>query len=67
MAHALNGVFMFAAIVVAYMNFRILYRLDPYKKVMILIVFSAAIGIHGISHLGLEKVYGLNPFKAGYP
>jgi len=64
MAHALNGLLMFAAVVVAYMNFRVLYNLDPYKKVMILLVFSVAIGIHAISHLGLETVYGLNPFKA---
>ena len=63
MAHALNGLLMFAAVVVAYMNFRVLYKLDPYKKVMILLVFSVAMGIHAISHLGLEFVYGLNPFK----
>ena len=61
MAHALNGLLMFAAVVVAYMNFRVLYKLDPYKKVMILLVFSVAIGIHALSHLGLETVYGLNP------
>jgi len=64
MAHALNGLLMLAAVVVAYMNFRVLYKLDPYKKVMILLVFSVAIGIHALSHLGLETVYGLNPFKA---
>ena len=67
MAHALNGVLMFVAVVVAYMNFRVLYKLDPYKKVMILLVFSVAIGIHALSHLGLESVYGLNPFKAVSP
>jgi hypothetical protein len=62
MAHALNGLLMFAAVVIAYMNFRVLYKLDPYKKVMILLVFSVAIGIHALSHLGLESIYGLNPF-----
>jgi len=62
MAHALNGLLMLAAVVIAYMNFRVLYKLDPYKKVMILLVFSVAIGIHALSHLGLESVYGLNPF-----
>ena len=64
MAHALNGVLMFAAVVVAYMNVRFLYKLDPYKKVMILLVFSVALGIHALSHLGLESAYGLNPFNA---
>jgi uncharacterized membrane protein len=67
MAHALNGILMLAAVVVAYMNFRVLYKLDPYKKVMSLLVFSVAIGIHALSHLGLETVYGLNPFKAASP
>ena len=62
MAHVLNGLLMLAAVVIAYMNFRVLYKLDPYKKVMILLVFSVAIGIHALSHLGLESVYGLNPF-----
>jgi tetrahydromethanopterin S-methyltransferase subunit E len=67
MAHALNGILMFVAVVVAYMNFRVLNNLDPYKKVMILLVFSVAIGIHAMSHLGLESVYGLNPFKVVNP
>jgi len=62
-AHALNGILMLAAVIVAYMNFRVLWHLDPYKKVMILLVFSIAIGIHAVSHLGLETVYGLNPLK----
>jgi hypothetical protein len=66
MAHALNGVLMLAAVVVAYMNFCVLWRVDAYKKVLILLVFSIAIGIHGISHLGLEKVYGFNPLKIMY-
>ena len=63
MAHALNGLLVFAAVVVAYMNFRFLYKLDPYKKILILLVFSVAIGVHALSHLGLETVYGLNPFN----
>jgi len=61
-AHILNALLMLAAAIVAYINISVLRRLDPYKLVMILLVFSIAIGIHGLSHLGLEKVYGLNPF-----
>jgi len=58
-AHALNGLLMFAAVVVAYINVSVLRRLDPYKLVMILLVFSIAMGVHGLSHLGMEKAYGL--------
>ena len=63
MAHALNGLLVFAAVVVAYMNVRVLWHLDPFKKVMILLVFSVAVGIHALSHLGLESAYGFNPLK----
>ena len=61
MAHALNGLLMLAAVIVAYINISVLRRLEPFKIVMILLVFSIAIGIHGLSHLGLEAVYGPNP------
>ena len=30
---------------------------------MLLLVFSLAIGIHGISHLGMEYIYGYNPVR----
>jgi tetrahydromethanopterin S-methyltransferase subunit E len=60
MAHALNGLLMLAAVIVAYINISVLRRLEPFKIVMILLVFSIAIGIHGLSHLGLESVYGLD-------
>ena len=63
MAHVLNGLLMLAAVIVAYINISVLRRLEPFKIVMILLVFSIAIGIHGLSHLGLESVYGLNPLQ----
>jgi tetrahydromethanopterin S-methyltransferase subunit E len=62
-AHIMNGLLVFAAVIVAYINFSVLKRLDPYKLVMIFLVFSIAIGIHGLSHMGLEAVYGFNPLK----
>jgi hypothetical protein len=62
-AHIMNGLLVFAAVVLAYINFSVLKRLDLYKRIMIVLVFSMAIGIHGMSHLGLEKVYGFNPLK----
>ena len=34
---------------------------DPYKSIILLLLFSAVITIHGISHLGLESTYGYNP------
>ena len=63
-AHIMNGILVFAAVLIAYMNFSVLRRLDTYKLIMIFLVFSIAIGIHGMSHLGLEKVYGFNPLRS---
>jgi tetrahydromethanopterin S-methyltransferase subunit E len=62
-AHVINAILMVAAVVVAYINFSVLKKLEPYKLIMIFLVFSIAVGIHGISHLGLEKVYGFNPLN----
>ena len=28
---------------------------------MLTLIFSICIGVHGISHLGLEKIYNYNP------
>ena len=63
-AHMMNGILVFAAGLIAYMNFSVLRRLDTYKLIMIFLVFSIAVGIHGMSHLGLEKVYGFNPLQS---
>ena len=60
----MNGILVLAAVLIAYMNFSVLRRLDTYKLIMIFLVFSIAVGIHGMSHLGLEKVYGFNPLRA---
>ena len=65
-AHIANGILMLAAALVVYINFSVLKRLEPYKLLMILLVFSIGVGIHSLSHLGLEAVYGLNPFIKGY-
>ena len=30
---------------------------------MIVLIFSIGVGVHSISHLGLEKIYGYNPLN----
>ncbi len=44
-------------------NFQQFKRLDFYRKLTLLSLFTIAIGIHGLIHLGVESVYGLNPYK----
>jgi len=35
--------------------------MSTYQLVNLLLLFSVAIGVHGILHLGLEYVYNFNP------
>lgn len=65
-AHVLNGILLFISIVIAVMYFSKLTKLEPYKKIGLFLLFSIAIGIHGLSHLGLEIIYGYNPLKSIY-
>ena len=36
-------------------------NLEPYKLIILTLFFSIGFGIHGLSHLGLEKIYNYNP------
>lgn len=60
LAHILSGAFMFISLfcLIYYSQLR---KLDPYRSVVLLLLFSIAIGVHGVSHLALEKQYGYNP------
>jgi hypothetical protein len=62
-AHALNGLFLLIAILLVIMNRNELKRLKPSKMIIIVLLFSLGFGIHSLTHLGLEKVYGFNPIN----
>jgi hypothetical protein len=62
-AHVINGILMLFAIILLYRNFSVVKRLEPYKQIMLALLFSMAIGIHGLTHFGLETVYGYNPMR----
>jgi hypothetical protein len=61
LAHMLSGGFMLVALFCLVRCYSKLRRLDVYQTLMLSLLFSIAIGVHGISHLGLEKEYGYNP------
>jgi hypothetical protein len=44
-----------------YNNYSKIRNLDPYSLIILTLLFSISIGIHGLSHLGLEKFYKYNP------
>ena len=44
-------------------NYKQFMRFDFYRKIHILSLLVIAIGVHGLVHLGLESVYGFNPYR----
>jgi hypothetical protein len=48
------------ALYIVVTSFGSLRRLDTYRMLVLVLLFSIVIGIHGISHLGLRKTYGYN-------
>lgn len=62
-AHILNGILLFIAVIVLFKNYSKINKIDTYKIIILLLLFSIGIGIHGISHQGLEKNYNFNPLN----
>ena len=62
-AHIVNAIFLLVAFILFYKNFSEIMKTKPDKLIIIMLLFSLAIGVHGLSHLGLESVYGYNPMK----
>jgi hypothetical protein len=62
-AHILNGILLFIAFILFCKNYSKILRLEPYKLIILTLFFSTCVGIHGLSHLGLEKNYGFNPLS----
>ena len=60
-AHMLNGFILLIAIVFFLFHYKKLTNLEPYKLVLLIFIFSIAVGVHSLSHLGLETVYNFNP------
>ena len=54
-AHVINGFFILVALVLLFLN-------KSRYLIAFVLLWAIAIGIHGLSHLGLEVVYGLEPF-----
>ena len=62
-AHMLNAILLFISAILIYTNYSTISRIAATEKVKLVLLFSLAIGIHGLSHLGLEYVYKFNPLK----
>lgn len=60
-----NGALLVIALFLIILNFSKIMKLDSYKIIKLLLLFSLAVGMHGLSHLGMETVYGYNPLLFG--
>lgn len=63
MAHTLNGGLLIVALVLAVMNYRVVSRLPVLQMITLVLILSIAVGVHGLSHSGLESAYGYNPLR----
>lgn len=62
-AHVLNGLLLLFICILLYKYYPKIVALEPYKIIIILLLLSMSVGIHSLSHLGLEYSYGYNPVK----
>jgi len=62
-AHVINGSLLLSAFILFCKNYSKIRGIEPYKLVMMVLLFSLVSGVHGISHMGLEKLYHYNPLQ----
>lgn len=62
-AHVINGILLLVAFILLYKNYSYIKSMDKYRLILLVLLFSIATGVHGLSHLGLEKNYGYNPLQ----
>jgi len=59
-AHVLNGLLLLLALILLVKHYP---AIRPNERVAFALLFSIGIGVHGLSHLGLETVYQFNPLQ----
>ena len=62
-ALALTGILLLINFIIVIKNFKKLRTETPYHIIRLITAIGVLVGIHGILHLGLEKVYNYNPLK----
>lgn len=60
-AHIFHAFLILIALFILIVNFKSVMKLDAFKLICIALLFSIAIGIHAISHLGLEVNHAYSP------
>ena len=63
-AHIINGLLMLFAFILLYKNYSKIKNLEPYKLIILILILSICVGVHGLSHAGLESIYNYNPLAS---
>lgn len=63
MSHMLNGGLLLLGGLLIFLNFSFIRRLPALQLITLVLLLSIAVGVHGLSHVGVEKAYGYNPIK----
>ena len=61
LAHIGNALFLLLAAFLFFKNYALINNTNGLMLVALALLASIAIGIHGLSHLGLEQTYRYNP------
>ena len=64
-AHIINGSLVFTALVFVLWNIVSLQSIDIYKKIVLMLLISISVGIHGLSHFELQRIYKYNQMHYG--
>ena len=62
-AHCINGLLLVGSLLLVYNNFNKIEQMHPYYIIILILLLAITIGIHGLSHLGMEYIYKYNPLK----
>ena len=60
-AHVMNGMLTLIAILLVLANLNAIKNMGTFNMLVIVLLLSIAIGIHGLSHQGLEQNYNFFP------
>jgi hypothetical protein len=63
MSHMLNGGLLLLGGILIAVNLSFIRRLPALQLILLVLILSIAVGVHGISHVGVESAYGYNPLK----
>jgi hypothetical protein len=63
LAHIGNALLLLLAAILFFQNYAAIKKATPSMLIGLALLASIAVGVHGLSHLGLERVYGFNPLS----